>query len=158
MMARYPLFRTAGLLSPRAAVDAQDNAEGLAKRLVNPIASWIRVPFQLKNDGDIGPRHQAERWTLNIHPAIPVFVNEDWTMLSRANLPLNEWKEFLDQRPVRSHWPRRASSTSTGPAASLIRSDHPHGALSVPMSKIGRNPEIRRFNISCAINNHSWRV
>jgi hypothetical protein len=66
---------------------AQDEAE-LAKKLTNPVASLISVPFQANYDENIGPSEDGSVWKLNIQPVIPIALNEEWNIISRTILPL----------------------------------------------------------------------
>ncbi|HSG89228.1 MAG TPA: transporter [Pseudomonadales bacterium] len=67
---------------------AADDAEELAMKLANPVASLVSVPMQLNYDGDIGPGDDGERYTLNVQPVVPIDLNDDWNLISRTILPL----------------------------------------------------------------------
>jgi len=70
------------------------SAADLAKKLSNPVAALISVPFQLNSDGDIGPAERGERRVLNVQPVVPIGLNEDWNLISRTILPLVSQKDI----------------------------------------------------------------
>lgn len=65
-----------------------DDANAIAEKLSNPVASLISVPLQFNYDSDIGPDQRGHKLTLNIQPVIPISLNEDWNMISRTILPV----------------------------------------------------------------------
>ncbi len=74
--------------NPAAAADAD-----LAKKLSNPVASLISVPFQWNYDQGLGPQ-DGGKVTLNVQPVIPVSLNKDWNLISRTILPV-VWQDDI---------------------------------------------------------------
>ena len=72
--------------SPAAHADPSSAVE-LAKKLSNPVASLVSVPFQFNWDTGIGPKN-ADRLILDIEPVIPFSLNQDWNLISRTILPV----------------------------------------------------------------------
>ncbi len=67
---------------------AEESQADIAKKLNNPIADLISVPFQFNYDQDLGPTKEGERTYLNVQPVIPVHLNADWNVISRTIVPL----------------------------------------------------------------------
>ncbi|OCP38769.1 hypothetical protein [Ensifer sp. LC163] len=72
---------------------AQDSNQELAKKLSNPVAAMISVPFQFNYDRGYGP-NDGSKSTLNIQPVIPLSVNADWTVISRTILPVTSQNDI----------------------------------------------------------------
>ncbi len=84
---KYLLSLTAVLGMTVTSAQAQESAADLAKKLSNPIASLISVPFQANYDSGYGP-NDGDKYTINIQPVIPFTLNEDWNVISRTILPV----------------------------------------------------------------------
>ena len=86
------LFVSALLLA--APAFGQDDAEQLARKLANPLASLISVPFQANYDANMGPAEEGSQWKINIQPVIPFALTENWRLISRTIIPV------IDQQDI----------------------------------------------------------
>jgi len=82
-----------------------EDATALAKKLQNPIADLISVPFQSNTNFNYGPRRGTQE-ILNIQPVVPFHLNESWNVITRTILPLI-WQPSIQ--------PARTVPFGTGP-------------------------------------------
>lgn len=66
---------------------AQESDADLAKKLANPVAAMVSLPFQFNYDCCYGPS-DGERYTLNVQPVVPINLNDDWNLIVRTIVPL----------------------------------------------------------------------
>jgi hypothetical protein len=78
---------THALFAQAAAPDAATQAAELAKKLSNPVAALISVPFQFNADFGIGA-NGGTRYLTNIQPVVPIELNPEWNLISRTILPV----------------------------------------------------------------------
>lgn len=83
---KYTLICVPLLLSASVSRLAAEDVE-LAKKLTNPVADLISVPFQGNYDFGVGPG-DGTKFTLNIQPVIPIALNDEWNVISRTILPV----------------------------------------------------------------------
>jgi len=76
-----------------AAADAAAVAE-LAKKLANPVAAMISVPFQYNYDKYGGTNDGASRSSVVMQPVFPASLNNDWNLITRIVLPVIDQRDF----------------------------------------------------------------
>jgi hypothetical protein len=86
------LIALVGSLAAAAPALAQ-SADDLAKKLSNPVADLISVPFQYNYNGGIGDGDGQQNY-INIQPVIPISIGKDWNLISRTILPVVSQSDF----------------------------------------------------------------
>lgn len=85
-----------GVAEAQAKQPSGTDAQELAKKLSNPVASLISVPFQFNFDYGLGPEEDGFRFTMNFQPVIPISLNQDWNLISRTILPVIHQSDVFD--------------------------------------------------------------
>ena len=66
---------------------AANEAAELAKKLANPVANLISVPFQNNTFYGMGPYNGTQN-VMNFQPVIPIRLNENWNIIGRVIVPI----------------------------------------------------------------------
>ena len=85
----------AGAGTSSGGAPAESEQAELAKKLSNPIASLISVPFQNNFDFRLGPNDDGFRYTMNFQPVIPIALSPNWNLISRTIVPIIHQSEVV---------------------------------------------------------------
>lgn len=83
-----PAEQAAAPSAPQASATSPDDAESLAKKLSNPVASLISVPFQANLDFGVGLTDSGDKMTLNIQPVVPIGITQNANLIVRTIVPV----------------------------------------------------------------------
>jgi len=82
--------------SAQEATASKSAADELAKKLQNPLASLVSIPFQSNFDFGFDPA-DGSRWLMNVQPVVPISISEDWNLIGRVILPVISQNDIFGQ-------------------------------------------------------------
>src|SRR5277367_5413501 len=82
-----PIFLKAQSADQTKPTPSANEAAELAKKLANPIASLISVPFQNNTFYGIGSLKGTQN-VMNIQPVVPIKLNENLNLITRYIIPI----------------------------------------------------------------------
>ncbi len=65
----------------------EESETELAKKIQNPVADLISIPFQNNMNFGIGPNNRTQN-VLNVQPVIPISLNSEWNLITRTIMPI----------------------------------------------------------------------
>jgi hypothetical protein len=71
-----------------------EKAAELAKKLSNPVAALISLPFQYNYVTNYGVDDDGTKQYISIQPVIPMSISKDWNLISRTILPLIDQQDL----------------------------------------------------------------
>ena len=83
-----PVAAHAQTAQPAPAADDSDDAQALAKKLSNPIASLISLPIQMNFDWGGGFDDKAFKLTTNVQPVVPISITKNTNLIVRTIVPI----------------------------------------------------------------------
>ena len=85
----FTLLLSSAAFAQGGAKPEADNSTDLAKKLSNPVADLVSVPFQYNWENGVGLGDTTRtRFILNVQPVMPFSLNERWNLIVRVIMPL----------------------------------------------------------------------
>jgi hypothetical protein len=87
----WPSLSSAQSSSPGMTAGPDSDQSGsnteIAKKLQNPVADLISVPFQSNTNFGFGPMNGTQE-VLKVQPVVPFHLTDDWNLITRTIMPL----------------------------------------------------------------------